>query len=156
MSQTWSQSPGCTYCSPFRPEWSSEVGPRVILNAWVTWMVKTVFLPHLHLRLKVQEKHVKIYYKVKNRMVIQHGEWKSQLRLEDSPEEWHSSRKHEEGYPWVPSLVGEDPICYRTSKPMCHSYWEHCAVCCRYWSSCTLEPMPVLHNKSSNKDPVQQ
>ena len=46
-------------------------------------MLKTVFLPHLHLGLKVQEKHVKIYYKAKNRMVIQHGEWKSQLRLED-------------------------------------------------------------------------
>ena len=44
---------------------------------------------------------------------------------------------------WVRSLVGEDPICYRTSKPMCHSFWERCAVCCSYWSPCTQEPMPV-------------
>ena len=57
---------------------------------------------------------------------------------------------------WVQSLVREDPICYRTSKPMCHSFWERCAVCCSYWSPCTLECMPVLHNKSSNKDPIQQ
>ena len=78
------------------------------------------------------------------------------------------------------SLVWEDPICCRTTKPMCHNYWARTLdhPSCSYWSlhACSLcvhkrshcNGKPILHTwriapihcnqrkpTHNNKDPAQ-
>ena len=40
---------------------------------------------------------------------------------------------------WVQSLIGEDSICFRATKPVNHNYWTHALgpASCNYWA---LEP----------------
>ena len=49
---------------------------------------------------------------------------------------------------WVQSLVREDPMCHRTTKPVHHNYWSPLALeptCCNSWSQHVGEP--VVCNK---------
>ena len=53
----------------------------------------------------------------------------------------------------IQTLIKEDPICCRATKPMCHNYWA-CALepkSWNHWRPCTLELVPCNKRRHHNE-----